>query len=326
LQKANNFSNWNLDYPLILGNECTGDRPWEGYVSEVVFADRVFSPKEIEQIFADRNWWQKIDPSLIGNYQLDSQNYSDRTGNLPDLSWQGQPTAISDNRGVFLSDRHWLQTDTPIAPLNQRLQATSQFTVVTTISTANLQQKGPARIISLSDNPGRRNFTLGQQDNDLNLRLRTPINGMNGQYLNTNIDDVLNNTEPHKIVITYANSGLHVYIDSLQNKHSINLLQVLPKEDKIIYYGLIFLPLGLLLSVFVTLAKKRSLRYILFYAGILLPALILEITLAISSSRSFQFANILLGILTTAIATLAIEFQLPLWLRNKVLNYAERKS
>lgn len=326
LQNANNLSNWDLSYPLILGNERTGDRPWEGYISEVAFADKAFSSAEIERVFADRNWWQNIELPLIGNYQLESQNYSDRTGNLPSLSWRGQLPIkiIADNRGVLLSDRQWLQTDAPVNLLNQRLQETSQFTIVTTFASAKLQQQGPARIISISDTIGKRNFTLGQQDNNLNLRLRTPINGVNAQYLNTSVFNVLNDTEPHRIVVTYANSDFHVYLDNLQNQHDINLLEVLPKDDIILYYGLIFIPLGVVLAVMVTLAKKRLVRHALFYAGILLPAFIVEIVLTTSSSRSFQIANILLGILITAFTTLVLKLQLPFWLRNKVLSYANK--
>jgi glycopeptide antibiotics resistance protein len=324
LQNANNLTNWNLNYPLMLGNERTGDRPWEGYISEAAFADKAFSAAEIERVFASDNWWQNSDTPLLGNYQLENQNYSDRTGNLPNLSWRGQPPIITDSRGVLLSDRQWLQTDTPVNLLNQRLQETSQFTIVTTFATAQLQQKGPARIISISDTIGRRNFTLGQQDNNLNLRLRTPINGVNAEYLNTSVYNALNDTEPHKIVVTYANSGYHVYIDNLQNQHDINLLEVLPKDDRILYYGLIFVPLGVLLAIVVTLAQKRLVRYALFYAGILLPALIVEMILATSSSSSFQIANILLGILITASTTLALKLQLPFWLRNKVLSYANK--
>lgn len=326
LQNANNLSTWNLNYPLMLGNERTGDRPWEGYISEAAFADRAFSSAEIERVFASRNWWQNSNTSLLGNYQLEDRNYSDRTGNLPNLNWQGQaPTKIvADNRGVFLSDRQWLQTDTPVNLLNQRLQETSQFTIVTTFTTTNLQQKGPARIISISDTIGRRNFTLGQQDSDLNLRLRTPINGINAQYLNTSVYNALTDTEPHKIVVTYANSGFHVYIDNLQNRHDINLLEILPKADRILYYGLIFVPLGVLLAVVVTLARKRLIRHALFYAGILLPALIVELMLATSSSSSFRISNILLGILITASTALALKLQIPFWLRNKVLSYANK--
>jgi VanZ family protein len=325
LQTANNLSTWDLNYPLLLGNERTGDRPWQGYISEVAFADKVLSSAEIDTIFANRNWWQNIKSPLLANYQLqDGQNYRDRTESLPDLTWQGQPPTITDNRGIFLSDRHWLQTDSPVNLLNQSIKETSQFTIVTTIATANLQQTGPARIISLSDSIGKRNFTLGQQDNNLNLRLRTPINGINAQYLSTNLYNIFTDTQPHKLVITYANSGLHVYVDSWQNRHNINLLEILPKEDRLLYYGLIFVPLGTLLAIVIALAKKRFVRYALFSAGVVLPALIVEIILATSSGRSLEIANIFLGVLITACTTLAFKLKVPFWLRNKVLDYANK--
>ncbi|NHC36228.1 VanZ family protein [Scytonema millei] len=326
LQSANNLSTWDLNYPLILGNERTGERPWEGFISEVAFADKAFSSAEIERVFASQNWWNNVDTPLLGHYQLDRQNYSDRTGTLPDLSWRGQLPEITDDRGVFLSDRHWLQSNSPVNLLNQRLQASSKFTIITTIATNNFQQKGPARIVSISESHGRRNFTLGQQGNHLNLRLRTPINGVNAQYLDTNVYNVFTDNRLHKLVITYANSGLHVYVDKLQNRHDINLLEILPKEDRILYYGLTFIPLGALLAVVITLAKKQFIRYILFYAGVLLPTLIVEIILATSSGRSFEIANILLGLLMTASTTLILKLQIPFWLRNKVLNYANHKN
>ncbi|MBE9020053.1 VanZ family protein, partial [Chroococcidiopsidales cyanobacterium LEGE 13417] len=216
--------------------------------------------------------------------------------------------------------------DTPVNRLNQRLQETSKFTIITTIATAKFQQKGPARIISISDSNGRRNFTLGQQGNNLNLRLRTPINGVNAQYLDTNVHNVFTDKQFHKLVITYANSGLHVYVDNLQNRYNINLLEVLPKEDRILYYGLIFIPLGALLAIVITLAKQQFIRYTLFYAGVLLPTLIVETLLAMSSGRSFEIANILLGMLMTASTTLILKLQIPFWLRNKVLNFANHKT
>ena len=32
LQSGTRLSNWSLDYPLLIGNERTGDRPWHGTV------------------------------------------------------------------------------------------------------------------------------------------------------------------------------------------------------------------------------------------------------------------------------------------------------
>jgi hypothetical protein len=43
-----------------------------------------------------------------------------------------------------------------------------------------LEQSGPARIMTLSLDPSRRDFTIGQQGNDLILRLRTPASDLNG--------------------------------------------------------------------------------------------------------------------------------------------------
>ena len=56
----------------------------------------------------------------------------------------------------------------------------SQFTVMATVATNKTVQYGPARIISLSADPGHRNFTLGQEDDNLIFRIRTPFTGNNG--------------------------------------------------------------------------------------------------------------------------------------------------
>lgn len=43
-------------------------------------------------------------------------------------------------------------------------------------------QDGPARILTLSSGPLRRNLTLAQDGDDLTIRLRTPATGLNGTY------------------------------------------------------------------------------------------------------------------------------------------------
>ncbi|MGH2415249.1 MAG: VanZ family protein, partial [Microcystaceae cyanobacterium] len=48
-QHTTNLSNWSLNYPLLIGNEQTGDRPWQGYVSDVSIADRAISKNEVSQ-------------------------------------------------------------------------------------------------------------------------------------------------------------------------------------------------------------------------------------------------------------------------------------
>jgi VanZ family protein len=320
LQTTTSLSNWNLNFPLILGNEFTGDRPWQGYISEVYVADRAISKEEVDKIFSHKSLHQ-LEDSLLAHYQLQGQNnYTDRTGKLPALSWQGEPPNIQDVKGVFLTDNHWLKTVTPVSFLNQKLRKSNQFTIGGTVATANTLQRKPARIISLSKSNTERNFTLGQQDTDLIVRLRTPISGENAAYIIKVIPEIFADTNPHQIIITYTGFVLYVYVDKLQNLYSFNLFEMLPKSDKILYYGLIFIPLGSLLEIITTLSQKGFILYPLLFAGILLPSLIVEVILASDSSRSIQLENFLLSILITALTVLTFKLRLPTWLRSKLVN------
>ena len=48
---AGKFSNWNNDFPLILANEITGDRPWLGELHLVAIYDRALTAKEVGHNF-----------------------------------------------------------------------------------------------------------------------------------------------------------------------------------------------------------------------------------------------------------------------------------
>jgi hypothetical protein len=64
--------------------------------------------------------------------------------------------------------------------LYERLTATAEFSIRARIRPESLDASGPARIISFSRDPGRRNFTLGQEGRELIFRVRTPATGPNG--------------------------------------------------------------------------------------------------------------------------------------------------
>ncbi len=320
-QSITNLSNWNLDYPLLLGNEKSGNRPWQGFISEAYIADRAISKEEVAKVFADKNGLNSIGRNLIAHYQLnDVNNYSDRTGNLPDLIWRGQPASNYDKRGVFLSEHHWLETADSAQLINQRIREANQFTIGATVASANVKQDGPARIISLSSSTTDRNFTLGQQDSHLVVRLRSPVNGENAAYMMNYVFDVFTDTKPHQILITYASSVLEVYVDKLQNSHYFNFLEIIPKPDKILFYGIMFVPLGILLKIITTLSQTRFVFYPFVYSGILLPAAIVEIILARDTNRTIDLANILLGILMITVTVSILRMQIPKKLRKKLVS------
>jgi len=64
--------------------------------------------------------------------------------------------------------------------LMSRLKEAGKLSVEAHIRPANLTQSGPARIVSMSADPGRRNFTLGQAGAELVFRLRTAGTSENG--------------------------------------------------------------------------------------------------------------------------------------------------
>lgn len=319
LQNTTSLSNWDLNFPLLLGNERTGDRPWQGYISQIYIADRGISKEEVAQVFSDKASLTIMGDSLLAVYQLTGQgSYRDQTKHLPDLSSRGQPPKTQDGTGVFLTPSHWLETAAPVNWMNQRIRETAQFTLGATVATADTTQSGPARIVSLSSNTTERNFTLGQEGTNLVFRLRTPINGKNAAYLRQVVPNIFADTKPHHIVITYANSILQVYIDKLQNLHSFNLLELIPKSEKILYYGLMFIPIASLLAIITTLSKGRFVFYIFLYSGILLPSLIVESILATWSSRSIKLENLLISIVLMACTILSFKLFTPAQLKSNI--------
>jgi outer membrane protein assembly factor BamB len=82
------------------------------------------------------------------------------------------------------------------------LKTSNQFSVELVLETANLEQFGPARILSFSKDPYLRNFTVGQERDRLTLRLRTPATGTNGMKPETVLCPI-EAGKPVHLVVTY---------------------------------------------------------------------------------------------------------------------------
>ncbi len=64
--------------------------------------------------------------------------------------------------------------------LNSSITASNEITIETWVSPANITQGGPSRIFSMSNGTSTRNFTVGQETDYYNVRLRTTTSGLNG--------------------------------------------------------------------------------------------------------------------------------------------------
>jgi VanZ family protein len=337
LQEAAQLSNWNPKLPLLLGNEKTGDRPWNGTISKVEISDRALSQSEIAQVLQTKGSLPQA--GLVTAYDLtnlESRNslskpLKDRTGQLPDLVAQGDGISAVPE-GVRVSDKHWLSTAEPASVLSNRLRNSSQFTISTIAATSDLDQTGPARILSLSANPARRNFTLGQEHNQLVFRLRTPITGENGVYTALFVPNTFRDLKPHHFLLTYYQSVLRLYVDEPQNSYSLELTPeitlfryLFPFEGRILqltnfsisvhklmFYAVFFAPLGGILALISSRFKQQP-RFdiLLILGGICVPAFLLE---PIIHAEHLRLENIGLSIGIALITMLLSKNKITSWL------------
>jgi glycopeptide antibiotics resistance protein len=306
------LGNWDAGFPLLLGNEKTGDRPWNGTIQTLYIGDRALSETAVDLAFTSNF---ALRDSLVAVYPLveSDSKYQDQTQNLPELGWQGAPMA-SPEQGVVIANGSWLETIAPAARLAERVGSSSQFTIMTAIATARLDQEGPARIISQSDSPFHRNFTMGQEGSQLEVRLRTIASDANGVRPGFTVPDFFMDTDVHRIIVTYGNGVLKVYRDGLKNivqfRVPTDFVSGRP-ETFILYHCLIFVPLGCLLAMMIRY-QKRAIGVVLIALSSGVPGWVFEQGLAIANTREFSLKNWLLGFLFTAGAMGVVRFGLPI--------------
>jgi hypothetical protein len=107
--------------------------------------------------------------------------------------------------GAFLAN---MDTET----LVNSCQSTNQLTVECMIMARHLEQNGPARIVTCSQDISNRNFTLGQQGERFVFRLRTPMTGANGQGAEVSFGQVKPD-QPMHVIVSYFSGSLYCYVD-----------------------------------------------------------------------------------------------------------------
>ncbi len=329
LQKSISLSNWNSSFPLLLGNEFSGDRPWEGQITSVCLSDRTASQTEINQQLTVNNYCTGLPDSWLASYHFNPTGIDrDTTGNSPELFWNNTPHNLEKNQGIHVNEQHWLQTSEPVTVLSKKIQKSNQFTLSLTLASGNLTQTGPARILSISNSPIQRNLTLAQQNKDLIIRLRTPLTGNNGFRPEFFIPNVFTDQNFHQIILTYNQHQLQVYIDHITQVVSVQLTPeitffvflsgVVGRPLNLItfnslfytglYYLLIFVPLGIILGLIYTRLERQLIfdNLKLFSFGLVIPALLLEGFIISGSDRKIQLENIFLSLMIAFITMLSI--------------------
>jgi hypothetical protein len=269
-------------------------------------ADRALSRHELVHVFSEKFSPDSIGDSLLASYTLHGPGrYKDKRGLLPDLGWKGGSHCVQQGKGLFLGPECWLKGTSPALHLTRKIIETSQFTLIAKVSAAKEEQFGPARIISLSADPLHRNFTLGQEGDDLIFRLRTPLAGENGMP-DLVVYDVFATTDQRMLAISYNGTVLTVFVDAAGNSHEFEFSPgvvaynyFFPMDTSflrwytILWYAIIFIPLGILISLNNAIRRKPALMII---GGVIMPSLIYEGILTGVSGRGFIAENAFISI------------------------------
>ncbi|MBK8904175.1 MAG: VanZ family protein [Anaerolineaceae bacterium] len=315
------LGDWETNFHLVLGNEKTQDRPWQGEINNLGFFDRALSVDEIEDLFTHSDAEQVSQEHLITFYPITGVNsLSDQVGNSPHLQWKSlENDSLVDTSSNLLDGKHWLETELPVTSLNKRLLASSEFTLFLTVTVLNIDQYGPARILSIGENTFQQNLVIGQNGADLVMRVRAPFTGESGTVPQWTVRNIFINNATYRLVITYDGVSAQVFINDSKVASKIdvipgaflgvllfspNVAQVNALTSRllsILFYFLVLTPFTVLLALLVIKVKRKFLNVLLLTSGIVVPSLLLEIIFSTNNSGNFRVFYLLIGILIEAL-------------------------
>lgn len=175
-------ADWDPQYALLLGNETSGDRPWRGTLESLAVLPARLSAGQLRA--ASRN------PARVMGLACVTQ----------------ASTALAGGPAVALEPD--LARDLALAA-----QDAGGVAVVARIIPTDVEQKGPARILSFSNGTRLRNLDLGQEEGALVFRFRTPLTGENGTRRPVETGDVLAAGRAVTVAAGYDGRVARIYVD-----------------------------------------------------------------------------------------------------------------
>ncbi len=219
--RINRLNDWNESYDLCIGNEATLDRPWNGKLLLVALYDKALPLSEVRNLYQRGIEGDQIEIRNSYHHVIALYTFYENGGDtIHDVSTFGNPLHLVKDGAHFLDkgtgieiEEGLIKSMDPGKKLVDAIGKTSQLTVEVWMGTNDLLQTGPARIVSLSENPDRRNFTVGQVRNDIHFRVSTPQTGPNGSRINLIAKDVLNDSEIHHFVAVFNHGVERLFVD-----------------------------------------------------------------------------------------------------------------
>ena len=182
---AGDMSNWEDGFRLALGNELTGDRPWRGELHRVALYARALDKSAITALAKAGGDNAPAGALLLYDFREGTgQVVKDKAGTGNPLNLQVKDvSAIQwlEGGGLRITGSMLIASAEPATKLVEAVKQSKALTIEAWVKPANITQAGPARIVTLSKDPGSRNFTLGQKADAYEVRFRTTVTSPNGE-------------------------------------------------------------------------------------------------------------------------------------------------
>lgn len=184
--RPSDFSTWDRECQLIVGDELTRDRPWQGSIDSVMIFDSCLGSDTIERVA------QQGDAGLISIFSIRVSAALD--------SIRGLPLLEEPEKDAFF----------------ETLSSRRTLTILVWFKTETIAQGGPARIVGFSKSPWDQNFSLGQEGRELIFRLRTPTTTRGGYNPQNKSRNLLEAGKPTFVAATYDGRNTRVYVNGRQ--------------------------------------------------------------------------------------------------------------
>ena len=219
------FENWKSDFPLIMGNEEDGSRPWNGDIYQVALFDRLLSEREANNLSSGKINAESLRPVLyydfssstmtIDNDRLISVTEANHNRSETTLRVHGNKGTVAAivGGGVSLRKGGALRIEKLPENIYKRIVSNNRMSLFAQFQAATELDTGPARIVSLSDSVDYRNFTLGQSMDVLNFRVRTTFSGVNGTEPALTAKGCITPLETQATVSVFTGTASQVYVN-----------------------------------------------------------------------------------------------------------------
>ncbi len=173
--------------------------------------------------------WNPISPNCLGPLVL--YTFEEGSGTtVNDVSGMGSPLNLTVLNGaatswvpgaLSINSSTIVQSSVVATKVIDAITASNAITIEAWVKPANITQDGPARIVTLSQTTGQRNFTMGQgrwgsaPPDVYDLRLRTTATSNNGMPSITTPSGTATTTLTHVVYTRDASGSATIYVNAV---------------------------------------------------------------------------------------------------------------